>query len=502
MQKISEKEYDALCKACDRLLYDNIHPYRVTNSALHVIRESPIFLNQYKILFEKSNQKFLFEILVKLIKLCFKGTVKLFHAIYRNLWLNERLVLPRKEQTNIFLSHLLNEKFISHSKDFYFDELPEKLSKKGSESLLVYINFTFNSNIKTQNRIINSGRNVIVLPRYLSIHEEIKLRLNLFFDAINLVMIPCNNGFEKKVKFFAALESLSSATHSNYRIARNVQKIIKELMPSRIFTTYEGHPWERLTFFMGRKVSPNLLCYGYQHALIFRKQHAIKRKLQEKYEPDAVFCSGQKGASILKKIKYLPNEKLAILGTTRRLKANREKLNIEENIKPIFLFLPEGDLIECIPLLKLSLALAHKYPDYSFIIRFHPITNLEELQKAVPELNHKPQNLIISQLSFELDLERAYFAIYRSSTSIIKAIEFGLIPLYYHRENEIQIDLLYEAKNKDRYINKPEDLDRLLNVDQYNRIEQQRELIDLVHTFFSSIDYNSVLDLLDSQLKI
>ena len=109
--------------------------------------------------------------------------------------------------------------------------------------------------------------------------------------------------------------------------------------------------------------------------------------------------------------------------------------------------LSEGDLIECIPLVQLVLKLANKYSQLNFIIRFHPITKVEQVLKVCPALNQPPSNITLSE-SFEADLEQAHFALYRGSTTIVKAVQYGLIPVYFERKNEISIDPLFEMQAK------------------------------------------------------
>ena len=45
--------------------------------------------------------------------------------------------------------------------------------------------------------------------------------------------------------------------------------------------------------------------------------------------------------------------------------------------------LSEGDLVECIPLARFILQLSKEYPQAHFIIRFHPITRVKSVLKAM-----------------------------------------------------------------------------------------------------------------------
>ena len=67
---ITEKEYDLLAQACDQLLNARAHEFsRIANSSLHLIREHPIFLQQYLPLFTKSTVFFYFFFVGQVVKI-------------------------------------------------------------------------------------------------------------------------------------------------------------------------------------------------------------------------------------------------------------------------------------------------------------------------------------------------------------------------------------------------------------------------------------------------
>ena len=498
MKNITEAQYDQLCDACDALLQNNSLSFeRNANDFLHVIREHPIFLQGYNALFHKSNTGFsLF-----LIKLLFRhitfGSIKFLHAIYRNYFLRDVRIKEETVFENLFISHFLNHSFVDHKSDFYFFDLPQKISEKEDASLQLYINFTgLSTRIikgKWKDRSINSS----LLPKYLSLFQEIKIRALMLREAVLLSRLKASSKFEKRVKYQAMIACFSSSSHSNYRLAFLVQQYVKENGIKRIFTTYEGHPWERLIFAMAREVNPAVECIGYQHALVFRKQHAIRRKLAANFEPNYILCSGDYGRQQFEMINYLPPDQLLCFGTTRTIEEKRNQLAVEAKERNVFLMLSEGDLIECLPLAKFVVQLAKVNPNAQFIMRFHPITRVENVLKAIPELVSPSKNIELSNLSFEEDLERSHFAIYRGSTTIIKAIQYGLVPLYYEREDELSIDPLYGIQNEKINLISLNDLEIVLKVSHQELIKRQHKLIAYVARFFSPIDYKEALKILD-----
>lgn len=494
MKGITEAQYSQLCLACDALLKENGDSFeRNANAYLHVIREHPIFLNNYTVLYKKRGFVFFIYLLKKLFWHVILGSYKLVHAIVRNYIFRDRLSKDKRVFENIFISHFLNDSFINHKSDFYFFDLPKKIAGTKKSSLQLYINFTNQTSRDITNRWKNRSVASKLLPSYLPIFQEIKIRSLLLKEAINILKSKTISNFEKRLKYQAAVSSLSSATHSNYRLALLVQQYVKNNGVKRIFTTYEGHPWERLIFAMVRKVNSSVECIGYQHALIFRKQHSIRRKLNINFEPDYILFSGKKGMNNFKAINYLASNRLILFGTNRIEPVNNTPLKVKSSSNKTFLMLSEGDLIECIPLTKFVLQLALKYTESKFIIRFHPITNINQVIQKCPLLRQNLPNVELSKESLQDDLNRSFFAIYRGSTTIVKAIQNGLVPLYYNKENEITIDPLFEIQEEKTNLSSIQDLSLIFNK-PLNQIEKsQSKLIEHVNDFFSPVDYNEAI---------
>lgn len=497
MEAISEAQYDQICKACDLLLKKkNFSLERNANSYLHVIREHPIFLKSYSALFFKGSFSFFIYLGKKLFWHLILGIFKFFHAILRYYILGDRNKKDSRIFNDAFISHFLNDSFINHKRDFYFFDLPSKILQSKSSSLQLYINF---SN-KYSNYIDDHGLDKPVaskiLPKYLPLFQELKIRVLLFREAISILKVKTSSNFEKRLKYDAAIASVSSATHSNYRLAISIQQFIKKNNIKRVFTTYEGHPWERLIFAMARKINPSVVCIGYQHAILFKKQHAIKRKLEKNFEPDYILFSGKKGLNNFKEIDYLPSNRLILFGTNRLETKRKKVLNVNSEKKKSFLILPEGDLIESVPLTKFVLQLALEYPQFQFIFRYHPITNVKQVIRQCPLLKQNLPNVKLSSESFANDLASAQFAIYRGSTTIIKAVQNGLIPLYYQKMNEITIDPLSDIQQEKINLSSTQDLSLILNKSLGEFEKSQSKIIEYTNDFFSPINYDEVLNVL------
>ena len=96
MKTITEAQYDELCDACDALLKQKLSYERMANAWLHVIREHPIFLNGYSALFNKGELLFYSHLFRQLLWHIAVGSYKFLHAIYRNYFLQDRLIKVQK----------------------------------------------------------------------------------------------------------------------------------------------------------------------------------------------------------------------------------------------------------------------------------------------------------------------------------------------------------------------------------------------------------------------
>jgi hypothetical protein len=487
---IDESKYFLLCNKCDELLLQNDKRFKYINW-LHIIRAHPIFLINYSILFS-TNQQYLIVLILTFLKYIFFGGIKFFHGIYRYYLLKECISVSNNSFDSVFISHLLNKEFLNKSDDFYFYDLPKYYQKENKRSLIIYINYIGDNAKNLENLFLDKTISRLVLPRYVSISDELKIRMELIKLALNLLFSNPKSKIERRIKYKSIVECFSPATFFNMRLSVQLNKIFKRIKGlNYIFTTYEGHAWERISFSLARSIFEKIKCIGYQHALVFKFQHAISRSLGLLFEPDYILCSGKDS---LKKLSTNSNSNLINFGT-KRIDEASENLIINKEHRgnnKTFLILSEGDLIECLPLVDISLILAKKNPHKDFIIRFHPMTSLVKIYKKRPELSKPPKNLFISNLKLEDDFFRSDFAIYRGSTTIIKAIQYKLIPIYYELENEISIDPLIEYKEFKPNLRIKDNLDSILTKTNEENNKSREFFKNLSCNFFTPLDYSSI----------
>lgn len=487
---IDESKYFLLCNKCDELLLQNDKRFKYINW-LHIIRAHPIFLINYNLLFG-STQEYFSSLILTLLKYFFYGVIKFLYGIYRFYFLNERIPLMNNSYESVFVSHLLNKDFLKEDSDFYFYDLPTYFQKDNKKSLIIYINYIGGNTNNLNQSFLDKSISRLVLPRYLSLFEELKIRIELVKLALNLGLEKTKSKIERRIKYKSIVECFSPGTFFNMRFSSQLNKILKKISsPKYIFTTYEGHSWERIGFSVARKLFKDIKCVGYQHALVFRYQHSINRSLGTLFDPDYILCSGKDG---LKKLSINLSSNLIEFGTKRieGFPTNFKEFRKLKAINKTFLFLSEGDLIECLPLIDIALSLAKSNSNKDFILRFHPMTSLIKLYKSRPELLSAPKNLSVSNKKLEYDFLRSDYAIYRGSTTIIKAIEYGLIPIYYELENEISIDPLIEYKEFKPNLRIEDNLDSILTQTNEENNKSREFFKNLSCNFFTPLDYSSV----------
>ena len=118
MSNIIETQYDEICETCDTLIKQNIkEPSRIANNWLHVIRYHPIFLKDYKPIFEINNSLKFYFFLFKKACLYFALSVKRILDIFsQKLAEKGNIKIENHDYESIFISHLLKPEYIHNRK--------------------------------------------------------------------------------------------------------------------------------------------------------------------------------------------------------------------------------------------------------------------------------------------------------------------------------------------------------------------------------------------------
>jgi len=463
----TEKNYNELCEACDSVLSAPGSNFStVAIPWLHVIRPHPVFLRQYDKLFASVHHLCDFKdyIISRLSELL---------AWYSYIWnpLNRHPYWWHSNDLSgsadiLFVSHLINQRHVGLSDDFYFGDLPHRLRKQGVTSAFALINHT---SCSASSGFVSWDSLEIprfILSKHLPFFQEIRIRRRLSKESFRLIKsVSGQQDFKAKVFIEASRQSLSRGSTSNFRIALQVQQLVKLIRPRALVSTFEGHGWERIAFASARLVDPSILCFGYQHAALFSLQHAIYRDLGWPYDPDILLSSGPTPAAQLRELVADKSTPIAVIGSVRC--SLPDKLKTSFNPKSLVLVLPEGSISECLLLFRFSLEASKFLPDVQFIWRLHPLVSRSQLLRVEPLFSNLPKNIIWSEASLESDVLLARWSIYRGSTSIFQAVAAGSLPIYLQLNNELSVDPLSDIEMLRPTISSVESLRGILSDERY-----------------------------------
>lgn len=450
---MNEREYRDLCSACDELLLDPAAtPERIANTWLHVIREHPVFLSGYADLFEYPNW-----VMQSARYLWREAKLSLAHAkqMVRAIRSTGQGWFGTESETGpidvLFVSHAINEAHVNANGDFYFGGVPLSLAREGYQVVVALINHTRESCPELVSRWRDRVVPRLVLSRSLDLSAELGLLRRLREDARRLRAILPSRPYtlRQRVLRRASQEALSSGSLAALRIGEQIGALAQTFQPRALITTHEGHAWERVAFAAARRTNPRIICVGYQHAAIFRLQHAIRRRLSRGYDPDLILTAGRAGKAQLSAAGGLNGIPVDVLGSDRAFAIDpavpgRVAQASETGGRRACLVLPEGLDSECRILFEFSLQCARQCPDIEFVWRLHPSMSADALIARLPGLRHLPRNVSFSPATLDEDIARCSWALYRGTTAIVKAVGQGLRPIYLQVSGEIPIDPLFD----------------------------------------------------------
>lgn len=427
---------------------------RVAIPWLHVIREHPVFLDNYVDLFEPTKSG---KAIVRKWWRLFRRKAGWFRQLLRSLHIDGRPWFGPDDLPSgidvLFVSHLLNSSQAGKEDDFYFGGLPNEVVDRGHSAVIALINHSGQNAEHLAGKWNGSSLPRVILSGSLRFLEEVTLRRRLKKESLRLRKLAKKEtaGLFRKVLVRAYQEALSGGSLATLRIASQIGTLAAKLQPKAIVVTHEGHAWERVAFAAARSIYPNMRCLGYQHAALFRLQHAIRRNLAREYNPDHILTAGTVSKAKLERAPGLNGIPITVLGSNRAFKGTTmngggpmHPEQIEHSGNSACLVLPEGIASECHLLFEFALDCAQSCPEIRFIWRLHPILTYESLAAQNRKLRNLPRNIVLSQTTLEEDMDRCRWALYRGTTAIVQAVVAGLRPIYLQLPGEMTIDPLYE----------------------------------------------------------
>jgi len=165
---LKENQYSEITRLTDEILCSSgLLPARVAIVWLHVIREHPVFLKDYDILYIEN--KFIFH--YRKILRSFRNKASLFKVFVRSIFLSpvtqwSQVVQQLSTCDVLFVSHLLNAEQLSQEEDFYFADLSVKLRENGYKSQVAFLDHTGKLFPRLSTQDCNNPHK-LVLPRIL-----------------------------------------------------------------------------------------------------------------------------------------------------------------------------------------------------------------------------------------------------------------------------------------------------------------------------------------------
>ena len=451
---MKEDQYHALCEACDRVLLSQDSSFdRVAIPWLHVIREHPEFLKNYEDLFKLGKDR---EYSCQWAR-TLRNKMELFGQLGREFLSNGApWAGPERLPTGIdvlFVSHLLSPSQAGQADDFYFGSVPDQLVAHKHRAVIALINYSRQSVEILASKWEGSAVARVIFSNATSSFDYFRLYRRLWKESVSLRKLAVQEKCDllRRVFIRASEEALSVSSVTTLRLASQVKELVGILRPKLVVVTHEGHAWERLAFASARMALPGIRCIGYQHAAVFRLQHAIRRNLAREYNPDQIFTAGMVGKKQLQRAPGLNGSLVSVLGSNRIFKSVKTKgdcvigrYRSEYSSKYACLVVPEAFASECFLLFEFSLACAQLCPEIQFIWRLHPLVTFESLLAKYRKLRNLPRNIVLSRATLEEDTARCRWALYRGTTAIVQAVVAGLRPIYLQQSGEMTIDPLYE----------------------------------------------------------
>jgi len=490
---MNDNQFKFLCEQCDKILTDRTSSIQtIAIGWMHIINEHPINLSKYIGLFY---QKQFSEVIIRVRSAIY--TIVIACKSKKNLlgW-NVSTDLPSTIDV-LLVSHLLNKEQLGSDNDFYYGVLAEALNDKGVKCATLLWNQSGEEVPNLMGKWKSSATPRIMFDRTLSFFGELRLRNSLAAEARRLkkLALALPSEFDVNICNQASSEAMSTFSIANLRFYLQMHSLIKALNPKTILVTYEGHAWERLAFAAARNIDKNISCVGYQHTVIFKRQHAIKRSLGKNFDPDIIIGAGNGSIEALIEMASIGDAKTIVAGTHRFNKKNSASvLKFNTKSPPTCLVLPDGTMNECLLIFRFAVEAAKLNKEVIFILRMHPVLSFMQVIKRDSKFSILPPNVIVSDARIEDEFNQSRWVLYRGSSAAIHAVSHGLRPIYIAIPGELDIDPIYKLTEWKKVAFNPIELNAYIQEDLVTDdkllTKESKSAIQYCEKYFSMIDYD------------
>lgn len=444
---LSEQQYIQLSEICDKIIANNLSEESViAQDFLHVPRMTPLTSRPYMELYASKVPYFLLHVIhiVRNVTFFFIEILKsLFYQPTNFSGLDKRV-------DYLIVSHYLGCENGQKYVDSYFGKILENIKDGNLVSAnVVYIDHDRYTGLFTKN---SRQKDLALLSDSIGLLDLLKIYWKSVVSLVRFSGLK-SDPVAKRISNKVRIGLFSPGTIRCLILSHHIERTVTELLPKCLMTTYEGHSWERLCFSSARSVKRDVKCVAYQHAPVFKYQHAIQRDIGQRYDPDIILTSGPLSKEYLSKCAGLKRTRVALLGSGRWLPINNNGYKHKQSL-PIetCLVAPEGTLSECLILFGFSLECAKRFHNIRFLWRFPAQVNIRMLQKANSAFQNLSDNIFISNSDLENDIKLSQCILYRGSSVVIQATLSGLLPVYLSQEGELSIDPLFSYKEDNRSV--------------------------------------------------
>lgn len=492
---LTRQQYIEVSKILDSILLDKRSNHSTfAISWLFLIKEHQIIIRNYVHLY-KSSLIFFIRLLFKflsnsLIVVIYVLKISIFKKNI-NLYFKK---LPKTIDV-LYFSHLVNKNLLEKKKDFYFDSIKSDFKKQGLKAFSFYFNsINYNEKnfiLKEKYHIRNNNFIFFENVGFFNNIKFIYLTLKEFVRLINLSFKE--KDLKKRVFLSAGVEAISLRTIKNMIISFQVKKILTQSNIKMILTTYEGHSYERLFFYLAKMNDIKIITAGYQHNIFTQYQHSPLLKFNNFYDPDYIFTAGKQSYNQYIDKFFFDKDKIRILGSIKfHDKYNNPKINFENN--HTIMILPEGMRSECIKLLNIAISCCLCDSKLKFIFRTHPLIDISQFKYLINSKTLK-NNIIFSKNSLKDDILVSNFAFFSGSSAIIEAIQNGLMPIHINNSSDLSTNPFYEIKDYIFSSNDYLDIINFIRIDQYKnfyKISNFKFIQNYIKSIYSPLDYNKM----------
>lgn len=468
---VTSDDYRKLCDLGDRCLrLTGVSPAWVGNPYFHPVSEHPVHLETYRKFVPSAGR------MENHVESTSGGGGDRLRRVLKRIWRLGRDSLVRKipdppGQIDVLLvAWLVNDRHVAEDADFYFGRLQEEIAEKGCRSLLILGNQSGKPSASLARRVARDGACARrLIPDALSPAVEIGhlaacwvVRRRLRRMAARSPEPAVRNYLYGGADLIYWPEMLLAL-----RIHKTVERLSRRYAPRAVCCLYEGHAWERLVWAAARSVSPAVRCCGYQHTIVRRHAHGMRRRLGglKSYDPDVIFTLGDITAAMLRRSKPLQPTQIVTLGTHRL--PHEDQMAKAPNRFPGVLVLPEGLDAESRLMFQFTCAAARQLPSVRFVFRTHPIYPPDRILAVSGNRDRLPPNVSFSVSgAIEDDYRKAGQVLYRGSSTAIYAVLYGLRP-YYIKVPGFSIDPLFELETWKSVVTDPGDFLAAYTEDQH-----------------------------------